>query len=335
LEKTERPYGYSSIFHVIRGALATHHSQFYEHTGCFIGAAQNYEACLKHLLDMGADVESRDGEGYTPLHMCVRLVVTPLTFRLGRLLLERGANPNAKDRNDVVPLSHAYVQRSEDFLLLLLEFGAEPGVSLLGFNPSVMFRRFPRVVKACEERIQRFCQQLRQEAKEAGRFKACVVCNANSKHCKRCSGCFLVWYCGVACQTLDWAKHNATCRMTRAQYKPVVIEPVKSTDKLSIEEVCITSVVLPKEECTEPRKNHFVVKVQKLADVNFKLAINNKERSICGRILCEENPDLSAVLKSKIEESGVYGNVAFFQAVWNSENGLKINPFVVLPPEVW
>jgi hypothetical protein len=123
--------------------------------------------------------------------------------------------------------------------------------------------------------------------------------------------------------------------MILAQYRPIVIEPVQGTDKLSFEEACMTNTVLPKKECTQPSKSHFIVKLQKLAESSSQLAINNKERTICGRILCEKNPELSPALKKKIEAEGVYGNMAFFQATWDSENGLKVNPCVVLPPEIW
>jgi MYND finger len=76
-------------------------------------------------------------------------------------------------------------------------------------NPNILFMAFPRITRAFAEKIRQHCQQLRREAKEAGRLKSCRVCRASSQHCKRCANCFLVWYCGAACQKLDWAKHKA------------------------------------------------------------------------------------------------------------------------------
>jgi hypothetical protein len=49
----------------------------------------------------------------------------------------------------------------------------------------------------------------------------------------------------------------------------------------------------------------------------------------------EKNPDLCPILRGKIEEGGIIGFMAFFQATWDPEKGLKVNPFVVLPPEIW
>jgi hypothetical protein len=181
--------------------------------------------------------------------MWANLGVTQLSLRIGRMLLEHGADPNARDEQDIVPLCNAFEQNGEDSILLLLEFGAEPGVSAIGVNPCILDREFPRVLNAYKEKTQKLCLQLRQEAKEAGHLKTCCVCQEN-KHCKRCSGCFLVWYCGADCQTLDWTKHKSTCLEVLAQYKPVVLEPVRrSTNDLSFERTCVVHSALHMKEC--------------------------------------------------------------------------------------
>ena len=44
-------------------------------------------------------------------------------MQMARLLLERGADPNAKNRFGNVPLGACVIGRNMDFIQLLLEFG--------------------------------------------------------------------------------------------------------------------------------------------------------------------------------------------------------------------
>jgi hypothetical protein len=85
----------------------------------------------------------------------------------------------------------------------------------------------------------------------------------------------------------------------------------------------------------KPTKNHFVVKIQRLTENFYYVAIGNKERSIWGRLPCATNPDLNPILKCKIGQEGIFHCTAYFQAIWDSRKGLRVNPFVVLPPETW
>jgi hypothetical protein len=250
-------------------------------------------------------------------------------------LLKHGADPNARDSQGLVPLNHAIHHRNKEFIQFLLEFGAEPRVSFLGLNPCILFRqlKFPEVIRVFEERTEKLCQQYRQEAKQAGNLKTCRVCHA-SHHCKRCAGCFLVWYCGAACQKADWISHKASCLLAQAQYRPVSIACVKASDNFSFEEACLKATGKVNAESSQPSKRHFIVKVQKLAESSSRLAINNKEMTISGLLVLARNPDLSPILKRQIETDGVYGNVAFFLAILDSTK-LKINPWVVCPPEIW
>jgi hypothetical protein len=98
----------------------------------------------------------------------------------------------------------------------------------------------------------------------------------------------------------------------------------------------LTETEIPRyDNGPDPNKSHFAVKVQRLVDNSSYLAINNKDMTISGLLLESRNADLFTGLKQQIEAEGIYGNMAFFQATWDSENGLKVNPCVVLPPEIW
>jgi hypothetical protein len=62
-------------------------------------------------------------KGYTPLHHCLSLYWSPATMALARLLLEHGADPNAKTRHGAVPLYECVISDNVESVKLLLEFG--------------------------------------------------------------------------------------------------------------------------------------------------------------------------------------------------------------------
>ena len=61
--------------------------------------------------------------GFTPLHHCLKISGTETTLQMARLLLERGADPNAQNRLREVPLANSVLFGNTDYIKLLLEFG--------------------------------------------------------------------------------------------------------------------------------------------------------------------------------------------------------------------
>jgi ankyrin repeat protein len=87
----------------------------------------NYYEVAEILLEHGADIDSCNEKGRTPLHMACDGDIG-LETDVARLLLERGANVNAPDNNLDTPLLMAVRELHVEVAQILLENGAEPNV---------------------------------------------------------------------------------------------------------------------------------------------------------------------------------------------------------------
>ncbi|XP_059449596.1 integrin-linked protein kinase 1 [Corylus avellana] len=80
---------------------------------------------IKELLDSGTNVNFRDSDDRTALHVAVCQGHTDVV----RLLLERGAEVNRKDRWGSTPLADAVYYKNHDVIKLLEKHGAKPPVA--------------------------------------------------------------------------------------------------------------------------------------------------------------------------------------------------------------
>lgn len=84
--------------------------------------AEDDEGGVQRLLDNGADVHYRDGDGMTPLHRaCVEG-----NLRIVSKILEKGADPNSRDDDWWTPLHAAASSGGWRICNKLLEAGADP-----------------------------------------------------------------------------------------------------------------------------------------------------------------------------------------------------------------
>jgi hypothetical protein len=80
------------------------------------------------LLECGANITDVDPNGETPLHRCadIRQAPSKPAAKMAHLLLDRGADPNARNWDDVTPLHQAVRARNLAVVELLLARGADP-----------------------------------------------------------------------------------------------------------------------------------------------------------------------------------------------------------------
>ncbi len=89
----------------------------------FAAAVSEDPSVIALLLDRGADIEAKDNAGGTPLHQAAAVnEETSITA----LLLDRGANIDARDSNDATPLhGAASLNQEPSVVALLIERGAD------------------------------------------------------------------------------------------------------------------------------------------------------------------------------------------------------------------
>ena len=78
------------------------------------------------LLDAGAEVNSASRNDFkvTPLHSACAVKEPGKRYELAKLLLERGADPNARQKDEFTPLMEADQQNDERLRQLLVQHGA-------------------------------------------------------------------------------------------------------------------------------------------------------------------------------------------------------------------
>ena len=96
--------------------------QYQASTLLFAAARLGCEAEARVLLDRGAAIDAKDREGKTALAKAAEANKLPLM----RLLLERGADANARAVDGSTPLLYAAEQDRGPAVALLLERGADP-----------------------------------------------------------------------------------------------------------------------------------------------------------------------------------------------------------------
>merc|ERR1712179_611380 len=171
---------------------------------------------------------------------------------------------------------------------------------------------------------------------------------------KRCTGCYLEWYCGKECFKSDWKRHQTICNVTKAKYKLVnLIHENESLwqqllTNVICEELKDMKLQMSKETCqgVDVLKSHFIVKIQrpsengafdknKLSTFDKKqdkvqCLVYNEDKSLHG--WTKANDPLTYELVKIIKEKGVSGIKGYFYTIMEGKR-IKINTVDIQPPE--
>jgi len=336
LEKRETLYNISAIFLVIIGSrcLTNTFPQF-DSMREEVDNKEGHTRILRKLLELGASLSARDIAGYTPLHHCLTAMATPTTLNMAVLLLKAGADPNLQNRFGASPLFECIMSAKLDAVKLLLHFGGrldmEDNEGTTCFD---LAAHFPKVNALVSEAGAEATKKARAEKKSEGAFKCGAGCGKHGS--KRCTGCYLLYFCSDACFKETWAAHKSNCKETRAQYKKVKL----TTQFMMNLNYRSNQLTTPKAANAPPTKKHFIVKVQVPQGLSTEpLMVYNEDRSMMGVLKKASAPQVYDTLVVSIEKHGIKGLKGFFYAIYKKDDAssvtLEINPEVVLPPEKW
>lgn len=112
---------------------------FYNKNALFLDACENYDLKLiTYLIEIGADVNIPDDN---PICSIFDSKGNP---KIKRLLLQNGANPNAKDINGICLLEHRIMYLDIESCKILFEFGADANMcdNIINMNYKIIGRKF-------------------------------------------------------------------------------------------------------------------------------------------------------------------------------------------------
>jgi hypothetical protein len=193
---------------------------------------------------------------------------------------------------------------------------------------SMGYNSLGEAYSAVQKDVKNRTKAQRDGAKMAGVIKTCQKCRGSAE--KRCTGCFLVWYCGRDCQRTDWSNHMEDCKKTRSEYEEV--------EMLDLGGLSTAISLQGKKDPihhgtkTTPKVDYFVVKVQISFGGREIMLVYNKARDVQYHLSPETT--LGARLKEQILKNDSMGTrKGYFYSIVR-ENKQFIHP-QILPPETW
>jgi len=355
----------SAVFHVVMGAkillsdvqdpqlkLIQNGCRDLEYANMSDKDTRDHLKVLEMLISLGVDVNAKDFAGCTPLHYCCShegKKVNDVVYKMAETLIQAGANVNAKSRTGHTPLHHCVIECKMKLIHLLLDNGADIYIEgNNGQSPLSMVADVPFLSELFIGREKKPIEEERRRLKRAagGNFRKCAVCDGvHENGNKRCSGCYLIWYCSRDCQVGHWDQHREECKVTQAEYKTFyVLDDLNyGTNHIDGKPFCR----LPGER---PKKSHFVCKVQiwrEPKDPKVEgLRFSDEDGLLHCHVILESCPDSCKELFDKIKKEGAYGRKGYFYALipkdgvterdgWKKVIEIKVNTARILPVEMW
>ena len=329
LAKRETLMNVSALFHVITGARKYGNSS----------SSRGHMKILIKLISLGVNVNVRDFAGFTPLHHCVTIYGNEVTFKMAERLIRAGAEVDAKHRFGGTPLSEVCMTTHYEAVELLLKHRADPLIKDSdGCCPNVMTKWNPKM----QELFGKYYKKNMKEQMMSPDYESpskCKVCKKEGTNTKRCTGCFIAWYCSPKCQKKDWATHMDACVKTRSLYEIGNYNGDGYVETYAGMYGASKSVTPQKDK--KLKKQHFVVKVQVtlaslpgMTTIDDDLYIYNEDKSFNIFLSKLGNEGLHRKLSGKIRSEGYYATKGYFHVILKPEDK-KANQFRINPENIF
>jgi len=295
----------------------------------------DYEESLNILIKAGANVNTRDFAGFTPIHHCTTIYANKMTLKLAEILIKAGSEVNLKNRLGCTPIFEPTMAGRIDLVEFLLEHGADIDVQdVNGIKLLSLTRNYPKLQSLFSDHMSKMGAKDKEKMRAEGNYKTCVVCKKDRK-CSRCVGCFNIWYCSKDCQKNDWGNHKEDCKKGTQGFMEVSFMKTGVMPSMNFK----TGKVSTKCFSVIPIKSHFIVKVQvpvyeaQVAVSKGYIMMYNKDRSVHGGI--HSTQPIYDPLYETVTTYGVAGKIkGYFSAIFKGGK-LMINPYQIQAPEPW
>ena len=213
IDRRESILNVNGLFHTIYGARTLAPGFRSPSLKVHVTPTTDHIGVIQYLLEKGANPNSKDFVGNTPLHICTGAYATALTLLIAKMLIDHGADVNMPNRRGRTPLFEPSVGCLMPPIDFLLENGASVGVK---DNDGVSLIQvsfpYPRLTKKFQKALALAVEKSKTELKNE-----CVVCGSDK--CKRCTGCFQSWYCSKECLKTHWKQgHKGECKAIQKEY---------------------------------------------------------------------------------------------------------------------
>jgi ankyrin repeat protein len=165
-------------------------------TPVLIAAQYGHVHVIRALAEHGADLNTPNNDGTTPVYIAAQEGHVEVI----KVLVKHGADMNTPKDDGGTPVLAAAHRGHADVIKLLYKLGADMKLDSTQFSMKQLAQD-ENNTKALQ-RINKILNKLNSN---------CELCGSSSKRLKVCSKCEKVRYCSRECQVQDYKKHKKEC----------------------------------------------------------------------------------------------------------------------------